>query len=74
MTSNITPGVYEHYKGKRYFVLGLTKNTETNEVCVVYRPLYETDWPHLVHRSLAMFQENVKINGNDVPRFKLIAS
>ncbi len=74
MAATITPGVYEHYKGKRYFVLGLTKNTETNEICVVYRPLYETDWPHLVHRSLAMFLETVKINGTDVPRFKLIPS
>jgi hypothetical protein len=74
MTPTIVPGVYQHYKGKQYFVLGLTRSTETNEVCVVYRPLYETDWPHLVHRSLAMFQENVKIDGNVVPRFKLIAS
>jgi hypothetical protein len=73
MTLTITPGVYEHYKGKRYFVLGLTKNTETNEICVVYRPLYETDWPHLVHRSLAMFMETVRIDGKDIPRFKLIA-
>lgn len=72
MAPTITPGVYEHYKGKRYFVLGLSRNTETNEVCVVYRPLYETDWPHLVHRSLAMFQETVKIDGTELPRFKLI--
>jgi len=74
MTSTITPGVYRHYKGKLYFVLGLSRNTETNEVCVVYRPLYETDWPHLVHRSLDMFQENVKIGDIDVPRFQLISS
>ena len=37
----IAPGVYTHYKGRNYFVLGLTKNTETQEICVVYRPLYE---------------------------------
>jgi hypothetical protein len=74
MTSPITPGVYRHYKGKLYFVLGVSRNTETNEVCVVYRPLYETDWPHLVHRSLAMFLENVRIDGEEVPRFQLIAN
>ncbi len=72
--TSIVPGVYEHYKGKKYFVLGLSRDTETEELFVVYRPLYETDWPHLWHRSAAMFCENVNINGNTVPRFKLIAA
>jgi hypothetical protein len=70
--SSLTPGIYEHYKGKKYFVLGLTRNTETNEVCVVYRPLYETDWPQLVHRNADMFFENVTIDGKTMPRFRLI--
>ncbi|MDB5771374.1 MAG: hypothetical protein JWM42_1748 [Burkholderia sp.] len=71
--TTITPGVYEHYKGKKYFVLGLSRNTESNEVCVVYRPLYETDWPQLVHRNAAMFFEHVAVDGTVVPRFRLIA-
>lgn len=70
----IVPGVYQHYKGKKYFVLGLSKNTETGEVCVVYRPLYETDWAQLVHRNAAMFVEQVDVGGVQTPRFKLIAS
>lgn len=69
----IAPGVYEHYKGKRYFVLGLSKNTETGEVCVVYRPLYETDWPQLVHRNATMFFEMVMVDGRQVPRFRSLA-
>ncbi|WP_334190107.1 DUF1653 domain-containing protein [Noviherbaspirillum sp.] len=69
----ITPGVYRHYKDKLYFVLGLSKNTETNEVCVVYRPLYETDWPQLVHRPLDMFTEDVVVDGKRMPRFKRVA-
>jgi hypothetical protein len=68
--TNIAPGVYEHYKGKKYFVLGLSRNTETNEVCVVYRPLYETDWPQLVHRNAGMFFESVMVDGTQVPRFR----
>jgi hypothetical protein len=72
-TIDFTPGVYEHYKGKKYFALGLSKNTETGEVCVVYRPLYETDWPHLVHRHAEMFFESVNVNGVDMPRFRRIA-
>lgn len=70
---DISPGVYEHYKGRKYFVLGLSRNTETNEVCVVYRPLYETDWPQLVHRNADMFCESVTVDGRQVPRFRLVA-
>ena len=69
--ARILPGVYRHYKGKKYFVLGLSKNTETGEICVVYRPLYETDWPHLVHRPAALFFEQVDVDGKQVPRFML---
>ncbi len=72
MPTEIQAGIYQHYKGKKYFVLGLSRNTETNEVCVVYRPLYETDWPQLVHRNMEMFCENVKIDGAEVPRFLLL--
>jgi|GEM_PF-1035972 len=70
----IVPGIYEHYKGKKYFVLGLSRNTETNEVCVVYRPLYETDWPQLVHRNAEMFFEEVTVEGKRMPRFRLLDS
>lgn len=72
--TQIVPGVYQHYKGKNYFVLGMSRNTETGEVCVVYRPLYDTDWCQLVHRSAAMFLENVTVNGCEVPRFKLLST
>jgi hypothetical protein len=72
-TTDIAPGIYEHYKGKKYFVLGLSRNTETGEVCVVYRPLYETDWPQLVHRNAAMFCEKVSVDGVETPRFRAVA-
>lgn len=68
----LRPGVYEHYKGARYFVLGLSRNTETGEVCVVYRPLYETDWPQLVHRNARMFFEEVTVDGRRMPRFRCL--
>lgn len=70
----IVPGVYEHYKGKRYFVLGLSRHSESGEVTVVYRPLYDSDWPHLFHRPAAMFHETVVVDGRQVPRFRLVAS
>jgi hypothetical protein len=33
-------GVYRHYKGNEYEVIGIAKHSETEENLVVYRPLY----------------------------------
>jgi hypothetical protein len=65
----ITPGVYSHYKGKKYEVIGVGRHTETSEELVVYRPLYESDVGYWV-RPLAMFNEQVTINGESVSRFQ----
>ena len=60
-------GVYRHYKGGRYEVIGVARHSETNEPLVVYRPLYNASgwWvrPH------AMFFEAVVIDGVRLPRF-----
>lgn len=34
-------GVYRHYKGHLYLVLGVARQTETEEELVIYVPLYE---------------------------------
>lgn len=34
-------GVYRHYKGKLYLVIGSARHTETEEELVIYVPLYE---------------------------------
>ena len=70
----IPKGIYEHYKGKRYEVLDVARHTETGETMVIYKALYKGDLPEgtLWVRPLAMFKEDVTVNGKQVPRFKYL--
>lgn len=65
-------GFYEHFKGKKYEVLGLVRHSETTEVMVLYKALYAENFPEgsLWVRPLTMFQENVIVSGKSVPRFR----
>ncbi|MCX6072751.1 MAG: DUF1653 domain-containing protein [Campylobacterales bacterium] len=36
----VKAGCYRHYKGNEYEVIGIAKHSETEELLVVYRPLY----------------------------------
>ena len=36
----IRPGIYRHFKGNRYEVIGIANHSETMEPMVVYRALY----------------------------------
>lgn len=65
-------GVYQHYKGNRYEVVGVATHTETGELLVMYRPLYDSDVEYWV-RPLAMFTEQVEVEGKTQPRFVRIA-
>lgn len=71
----IVRGRYLHYKGNEYEVIGTARHSETEEVFVLYRPLYKTNekgehqyWI----RPIAMFTENVLVEGKLQPRFALI--
>jgi hypothetical protein len=63
-------GVYEHYKGKKYCVVGVAKHSETLEEMVVYRKLYD-DYGLWV-RPKEMFLESVEGKGEWIPRFRLV--
>lgn len=64
------PGLYEHYKGNMYFVFKVAIHTETNELMVFYRYLYD-DYGWTV-RPLVMFMDEVTVAGVTVPRFRKI--
>ena len=70
--SNFETGVYQHYKGGKYLVLGVAKHSETKEDLVVYVTLYENDMASMWVRPLTMFTENVTVDGKSVPRFRKI--
>lgn len=71
-TGTIRRGVYQHYKGKNYEVLGIARHSETVKAFVVYKALYKTDYGRnsLWIRPLEMFTEHVLIGGQRVPRFR----
>lgn len=63
------PGIYRHYKGRRYRVLGTARHSETLESMVVYQALYgEHD---LWVRPAAMFTETIDLHGTPTARFAL---
>lgn len=64
----LEPGIYEHYKGNRYELLGVALHSETLAPMVVYKPLYETK-AKLWVRPYDMFVGEVEINGVKRVRF-----
>lgn len=65
------PGLYRHYKGNDYRVVGLARHSETEEPLVVYQALYGDRG--LWVRPAAMFVESVTLaDGARVPRFALV--
>lgn len=65
----IKKGIYRHYKGGRYEVIGVAKHSESLEEMVVYRALYGEGG--LWVRPASMWNEWVEKDGEKVLRFTL---
>lgn len=65
-------GIYKHYKGKEYKVIGIAKHSETLEDLVVYECLYDNPKSKLWVRPMSMFGEEIETNGKKVPRFEYL--
>ena len=63
-------GVYRHYKGKEYELIGIANHSETLEKMVVYRALYGAG--ELWVRPLSMWSETVRVGDREVLRFTYI--
>lgn len=64
------PGLYRHYKGNTYRVLGLARHSETLEPLVVYQALYGEQGTWV--RPAAMWNEIVEVGGQRVVRFERV--
>ncbi len=73
---NLKLGIYEHFKGGRYEVMGVARYSETLEEMVLYKhlddPSTSSGQSKLWVRPLAMFLETVERDGKQIPRFKFI--
>lgn len=65
-------GIYKHFKGGMYRVIGVAKHSETLEDLVIYEALYENPRSKLWVRPLKMFLEEVEVDGKKLPRFQYI--
>ena len=68
-------GRYEHFKGKQYEVIGVARHSETLQVLVLYKSLYDSEefgnnaiWA----RPKDSFLETVNVDGKEIPRFMFI--
>ena len=66
----VRPGRYRHFKGGEYEVIGIARDSETEQEVVVYRALYGERG--LWVRPLRMFTEIVERDGQRVRRFEFI--
>jgi hypothetical protein len=65
-------GLYKHYKGNIYKVIGIAKHSETLEEMVVYKATYQADGENLWVRPKTIFLESIEVNELITKRFTKI--
>lgn len=69
-------GIYKHYKGGFYRVVGVATHETTHDQLVVYREIsrgLETGEGRFWVRPLNEFYEHVEFRGKSVPRFQYVS-
>lgn len=67
---SVKPGIYKHYKGRLYQVVGSARHSETEATLVVYRCLYgDYSW---WLRPIELFTSHVDVGGEKLPRFQFV--
>jgi hypothetical protein len=65
-------GVYQHYKGPKYRVLGLVRHSETLEELVHYECLYDNPNGQFWVRPRVMFEGTLMVDGVERQRFTFV--
>jgi len=65
-------GVYRHYKGNQYEVIGFTKHSETLEGMVIYKALYGEGGTWV--RPFSMWENLIEVDGKTVKRFEYVGA
>lgn len=69
MHIELKSGVYRHFKGGLYLMLGLARHSETDEKFVAYVPLSVRSGPRITVRPYELFVDEVTRDGVTQPRF-----
>lgn len=69
---DLKAGIYKHFKGEYFLVLGIARHSETEEHFVVYVPLIPRVGPRITIRPYKMFFDNVNRHGKVQKRFTYI--
>ena len=65
-------GIYQHYKGPKYRVLGCVRHSETLEELVHYECLYDNPNGQFWVRPRAMFEGTLMVDGSETTRFTYV--
>ena len=65
-------GIYRHYKGNQYEVIGFAKHSETLEDMVIYKALYGVGGTWV--RPLAMWDNQIEVDSKTVKRFEYVGA
>lgn len=68
---HVKRGLYQHYKGGRYNVIGVATHEATGEQLVIYESVDSA--AQLWARSASVFAEQVDVDGVSRPRFALLS-
>ena len=70
VTDPIPLGIYRHYKGNQYEVIGFAKHSETLEDMVIYKALYGDQGTWV--RPLSMWENLIEVDDKTVKRFEKV--
>ena len=68
--NQIPLGIYRHYKGNQYEVIGFAKHSETLEDMVIYKALYGERGIWV--RPINMWNNLIEVDGKTVKRFEYV--